>query len=112
VQTLSGKLATAERHLRDAQASVAEGARKVAVSAIPRLLSEAVALRDDLEGRRQVLRVPDLLTRNERSDVSDFIASAFPFELQGDPQDHPAAAPWGAALAALEIDAGATLPTK
>jgi hypothetical protein len=116
---LKGKLSDAEQTLREAHGAVRVCAQNVALVELPKLLAEAQSLRAELEAQRQVLWLLNLIIHRRvidgtgwQSDVDDFLASpVLPFEHNGgEPEEHPAAAPWLEAIEALTRDAAAPLP--
>ena len=117
---LKAKLRDAENVVRDLRIVIEACAQNIALVELPRLLGEAQRMQGELEARRQVLWLLSSVSRNRantafQSDVEDFLAApVVPFEYNGgEPEQHPAAAPWLAAIEAMKRgDANAPLPAN
>jgi len=107
------KLQNANTDLLNLDARARELAASIATTSIPRLLEEAKAVQLELEHRRTVLKfLAEFASTELNSQVYDYLTDeVFTYErLGGLIDDHPAVAPWHAAIETLARDANADLP--
>jgi hypothetical protein len=110
---LKAKLTSADDGRTAARSAVWESVRNVIAAEVPHLLEAVGAMQIELDGKRQVLMLlSDHVPPAVQNTIADFLEAAIaPFGYTGaQPQEHPTAAPWLAAIAALSENAGAPLP--
>lgn len=113
-EALRAKLIDAEEALQAARESIKRLASRILTVALPDLLKEAETLRDELAGKRHVLRylsrfAPQQMAQSCRTFLD---RNQFPFESTNEINSHAAVAPWLATREALKRDADAPLPTS
>jgi hypothetical protein len=113
-EALRAKLIDAEALLQESREAMERLVDRILTAALPDLLNEAERLREELAGKRHVLRylsrfAPQQMAQSCRTFLD---RNQFPFESANEINSHAAVAPWLATREALKRDADAPLPTS